>query len=43
MDLKGTLFVGFEADPKDTLEATKGTLPFGKGLARTLEVNEACS
>ena len=25
MDLKGTLFVGFEADPNDTSEATKGS------------------
>ena len=28
--------VGFGADPKGTLEPPKGTVPFGKGLARTL-------
>ena len=28
--------VHFVADPKGTLEASKGTVPFGKGLARTL-------
>ena len=28
--------VSFMADPKGTLESPKGTVPFGKGLARTL-------
>ena len=28
--------MGFEVDPKGTLEPPKGTVPFGKGLARTL-------
>ena len=28
--------VGFGADPKGTLKPPKGTVPFGKGLARTL-------
>ena len=28
--------IGFGADPKGTLGAPKGTVPFGKGLARTL-------
>ena len=28
--------VGIGADPKGTLEAPKGTVPFGKGLTRTL-------
>ena len=29
--------IGFWADPKGTLGAPKGTVPFGKGLARTLD------
>ena len=29
--------VHFGADPKGTLGAPKGTVPFGKGLARTLK------
>ena len=35
MEPKGTLFP-YMADPKGTLEPTKGTVPFRKGLARTL-------
>jgi len=34
--------VSFEAHPKGTLEPSKGTVPFGKGLARTLACVRAC-